>query len=124
MEVHMRKGLLVSVATMLGLIAAGATDASACRRSGYCGETPPLAYRYGPPPAYGYLPAGAPYGYVPPAPVYSWAPPRYAPAYGYGYRGWRDCNRGYRYAPPAAYGDAAAYDDDDYQPAAVWVPGR
>jgi hypothetical protein len=119
MEVHMRKGVIVGVGTVLGLFA-GVSDASACRRSGYCGGAPGVAYWYGPPPtAYGYLPPPAPYGYVPSALVYSWAPPRYAPAYGY--RGWRDCNRGYGgygYAPPVAY------DDDGYQPAAIWAPGR
>ncbi len=78
------------------------------------------AYGYGTAAGYGYRNCDCGYGrargygYAPPAPVYGTAA-------GYGYR---NCDRGngggYGYAPPVAYD----YDDDDYRPAAVWVPGR
>jgi hypothetical protein len=120
---------LVGVGGALALTAVSPTDASACsRRARACGAyapapvyqyaPPPPAY-YAPPPAY-YAPPNvtAEYGYGP-------APYGYAPVSGYyGYRnGYRNCDRGngygYRYAPPVAYDD-----DDDYRPAAVWVPVR
>jgi hypothetical protein len=117
----MRTGVLIgaAAAATLAVAAASATDAGACgRRSAGCGSYgPPVVYQYAPPPpAYSYAPP-VPYGYVPAAPVYSWAPPRNVPAYGY--RGWRNCNRGYGYG--YGYAPPAAYDDDDDIPAAAWV---
>jgi hypothetical protein len=120
----MRIGVVVGVGTVLALVAASATDASAgCRRSRVCGAYGPApVYQYAPPPppAY-YAPPPAPY--YAPAPVaagYGYAPPGYGYAPPGGYYGYRNCDRGYGYGN--GYGPPAAY--DGYRPAAVWVPVR
>jgi hypothetical protein len=140
MEVRMRMGILVGLGGALAFAAASATDASAgCRRHRVCGgySAAPV-YQYAPPPPVYYAPLpGAYYGSPPVQAGYGYAPPAYGYAPVAGYNGYRNCNRGYgyngygnggygygaygygyRYAPPAAY------DDDDYRPAAVWVPVR
>src|SRR5262245_48090313 len=131
MEERMRRTVLVrlglvGVGGALALLAVSATDASACsRRSRVCGAYAPApVYQYAPPPPAYYAPPPTYYGPPSVAAGYGYAPSAYgyAPAAGYyGYR--RNCDRGYGagygYAPPVAYDD-----DDDYRPAAVWVPVR
>jgi hypothetical protein len=82
-----------------------------------------VAFQYGPPPGYGYLPPAPVYGWGPPPGAYYAPQPRgyYGASYGfygdngYGYRPGRRCVRGYGYGPPGAFG---------YRPSGFWVPGR
>jgi|RhiMetdeSRZDD1v2_1073273.scaffolds.fasta_scaffold157221_4 hypothetical protein len=127
-------GVLFGLGSALALVVVSAADASAgCRRVRACrGYAPPPVYQYAPPPQVYYVPPPAYYGPAPVQTGYAYAPPpAYGPTYGYapaaGYNGYRNCNRGYGYAGYGhgyGYAPPAAYDDDDYRPAAVWVPVR